>query len=291
MCCWTCCGRRAQVGVSKLCVGPLTPATSWSASHSTKTISRLMQQLTFGSLFAGIGGFDLGFERAGLACKWQVEINEYATRVLEKHWPEVNRHRNVKDFPPGPAASWQVDCIIGGPPCQRTSLAAAIHGKRTGETLWPEMFRVVGEISPSWIVVEQPPAGKKWEQTVKGDLAAIGYHSSRLQLSAERRGAPHRRRRMFIVAHTVRERCEEVARLAGSSASQPGPWPAPPRGTWRTSGAGNRRVDDGFSDWMDRLTCLGNAVVPQMAEWIGRQIMEATTPAPAGQRGKEGMGG
>ncbi len=74
--------------------------------------------LTFGSLFAGIGGFDLGFERAGMVCKWQVEIDDYCRQVLAKHWPEVRRHDDVRTFPPRPKGPWSVDLICGGFPCQ-----------------------------------------------------------------------------------------------------------------------------------------------------------------------------
>lgn len=228
--------------------------------------------LTFGSLFAGIGGFDLGFERAGLQCKWQVEIDEYCRRVLAKHWPHVRRHDDVRTFPPEPIDDWRVDVICGGPPCQRTSIAAAIQGKRTGETLWPEMWRVVSAVSPHWVVVEQPPTLRVWIEKVESDLASTGYHTSRLQLSAERCGAPHRRRRMFIVANAVRERCEAMARQSESSTTIEGSWPAPPRGTWRAPRTGSGRVDDGFSDWLDRLRGLGNAVVPQVAEYLARRI-------------------
>lgn len=73
--------------------------------------------MTFGSLFAGIGGFDLGFERAGLQCKWQVEINEFCRKVLAKHWPDVRRHDDVRTFPPA-GDEWRVDVICGGFPCQ-----------------------------------------------------------------------------------------------------------------------------------------------------------------------------
>jgi hypothetical protein len=78
---------------------------------------------------------------------------------------------------------------------------------------------------------------------------------------------------VFFVAHALRERCEAVARLAGSPETPAEPWPAPPRGTWRTPGAGDRGVDDGFSAWVDRLRVLGNAVVPQVGERIGRAMM------------------
>ena len=78
--------------------------------------------LTFGSLFAGIGGFDLGLERAGMACAWQVEREPYAARVLEKHWPNVRRHDDVCTFPPE-EGNWAVDLICGGFPCQDISVA------------------------------------------------------------------------------------------------------------------------------------------------------------------------
>lgn len=77
--------------------------------------------LTFGSLFAGIGGFDLGFERAGMVCKWQVEIDDYANRVLAKHWPDVHRERDIREC--GVHNLERVDVICGGFPCQDISYA------------------------------------------------------------------------------------------------------------------------------------------------------------------------
>lgn len=231
------------------------------------------RKLSFGSLFAGIGGFDLGFERAGLECKWQVEKDEFRRRVLNKHWPSVPRWDDVFTF--GCKAFARPDVICGGPPCQRTSVAAAIQGKRTGETLWPEMFRVAGYFSPRFIVVEQPSGNPPWESKVKGDLESIGYYASKLERSAESCGAPHQRRRVFIVAYSMQERREAVSWAPGPSEAAAVPWPAPPRGAWRQAGAGDRRMDDGFSDWVDRLEGLGDAVVPQVAEWIGRRIIEA----------------
>ena len=257
--------------------------------------------LTFGSLFAGIGGFDLGLERAGLHCEWQVEIDGYCRRVLAKHWPKVHRHDDVRTFPgvcniahlndrcrdcglrlrdrrpTEPCRRWRVDVICGGPPCQRTSVAAAIQGKRTGETLWPEMLRVVKAIGPRFVIIEQPGGNKAWETQVASDLAGAGYEATRLQRSARGSGAPHRRRRVLFVAHAVRQRCEALAWQPESSEAGTLAWPAPPRGAWRTSGSGDRGMDDGFSDWMDRLKGLGNAVVPDIAEGIGRRLMDAYT--------------
>ncbi len=115
--------------------------------------------LTFGSLFAGIGGFDLGFERAGLECKWQVEIDPYCQRVLAKHWPEVRRHDDIRTFPPDGSDEWRVDVICGGFPCQDISDAgkrAGIDGERSG--LWAEYARILGAIRPRFAVVENVAA-------------------------------------------------------------------------------------------------------------------------------------
>jgi DNA (cytosine-5)-methyltransferase 1 len=238
--------------------------------------------MTFGSLFAGIGGFDLGFERAGLRCLWQVEINAYCQEVLARRFPLARRWDDAGTFARS-GLMWHTsprpDVICGGPPCQRTSVAAAIQGVRTGATLWPEMRRVCQVVRPAWVVVEQPAGNRAWEKAVAGDLARIGYQYSRLELSARGGGAPHQRRRVFFIAHALRERCEAVAGVARSSAATAEPWPAPPRGTWRTPGPRDRGVDDGLSGWVDRLTALGNSVVPHKAELIGRALMEHPEPA------------
>jgi DNA (cytosine-5)-methyltransferase 1 len=178
--------------------------------------------------------------------------------------------------PPGQSRGGQT-LSAAAPPCQRTSVAAAIQGKRTGETLWPEMFRVVQNFRPSIVLVEQPSGNAEWERKVTADLAGAGYGVSRLQRSAESSRAPHRRRRMFIVAHPVQERWKALDGQPESSTAGAVAWPAPPRGTWREAGTGRSGVDDGFPDWLERLEALGDAVVPQVAEWIGRRIVEAAT--------------
>src|ERR1700678_4087108 len=104
--------------------------------------------MTFGSLFCGIGGFDLGLERAGMQCKWQVEIDPYARRVLEKHWPDVRRWDDVRTFPP---ENWrsQVDLICGGFPCQDISSAGLRRGITEPQSgLWAQFERIVGELRP-----------------------------------------------------------------------------------------------------------------------------------------------
>lgn len=157
---------------------------------------------TFGSLFAGIGGIDLGFERAGLECKWQVEIDDYATKVLEKHWPDVSRWRDVKTFPPDADNNWSVDVIAGGFPCQDISTAgkgAGINGERSG--LFFEIIRLAGQLRPRAIVLENVSALLvRGMGTVLAELAKVGYDAEWHCIPAAAVGAPHRRDRVFVIA-------------------------------------------------------------------------------------------
>src|SRR5215471_10832235 len=113
--------------------------------------------MTHGSLFAGIGGFDLGFERAGFKTIWQVEIDEYCRRVLERHFPGAERFADIRDC--GKHNLKPVDVISGGFPCQDISnagLRAGIDGERSG--LWNDMQRIVGELCPRFVLVENVAA-------------------------------------------------------------------------------------------------------------------------------------
>ena len=112
--------------------------------------------LTFGSLFAGIGGFDLGFERAGMVCKWQVERDEYASGVLARHWPSVTRWREVETFPPNDGGDWSVDLICAGVPCQPISQAGKRKGTADERWMWGECLRVVATFCPRFFVAENP---------------------------------------------------------------------------------------------------------------------------------------
>jgi len=156
--------------------------------------------LTFGSLFAGIGGFDLGLERAGMRCEWQVEIDPYARAVLAKHWPDVRRHEDVRTFPP-PQGEWGVDVICGGFPCQDISVAgkgAGLAGARSG--LWYEYARIIGELRPRYVIVENVAALlTRGADVVLGTLATLGYDAEWHVIPASAVGAPHRRERIWIV--------------------------------------------------------------------------------------------
>jgi DNA-cytosine methyltransferase len=158
-------------------------------------------RLTVGSLFSGIGGFDLGFQRAGFEIKWQVEIDPFCRRVLEKHWPGVKRYSDVRHLH-APEPAW-VDVVCGGFPCQDISDAgkrAGIDGERSG--LWAEFARLIRELEPRYIVVENVAAllGRGLSR-VLGDLAESGYDAEWDCLPASAVGAPHRRDRIWIVAY------------------------------------------------------------------------------------------
>ena len=162
-----------------------------------------------GSLFAGIGGFDLGFERAGMQTTWQVEQDPYCLAVLAKHFPDAQRFEDVCDV--GAHNLEPVDLICGGFPCQDLSGAgkgAGLDGERSG--LWSEFARIIRELRPRYVVVENVPdllagRGKRWPvapvSRVLGDLSESGYDAEWSVLSAAEFGAPHLRERVWIVAY------------------------------------------------------------------------------------------
>ncbi len=162
--------------------------------------------MTFGSLFAGIGGFDLGLERAGMECRWQVEIDDYASRVLEKHWPHVQRWGDVRTFPPGPAEEWRVDLVCAGVPCQPVSHAGKQKGVDDERWMWGEALRVVADIEPTFFVAENPIGilnhdGGRAFRGVLGALSSVGYVCEWDVIAASDLGAPHRRERVWLVAY------------------------------------------------------------------------------------------
>lgn len=238
--------------------------------------------MTFGSLFAGIGGLDLGLERAGMTCKWQVEIDDYARRVLAKNWPDVRRHDDIRTFPP--EGDWSVDLIAGGFPCQDISYAgkgAGLEGERSG--LFYEAARVVREVGPRYVLLENVSALlTRGLDAVLGTLASLGFDAEWHCIPAAAVGAPHIRDRVFIVAYPCGQ--GGTGLVKSLHPCPPGPWggrreasmfagnPFEPGDRWPQPLI--RRVDDGISARVDRLRGLGNAVVPQVAELIGRAIME-----------------
>ena len=158
--------------------------------------------MTIGSLFSGIGGLELGLEWAGLGpTVWQVEQDAFCRSVLARHWPEADR--TITDVRAATTESLRgVDIVCGGFPCQDVSGAgkgAGLAGARSG--LWYEFRRVVGELRPRAVVVENVASGaKRWLCEVRTDLHALGYRTRAVQVSAADIGAPHRRERIFVLA-------------------------------------------------------------------------------------------
>ena len=169
--------------------------------------------MNVGSLFSGIGGFDLGLQRAGMRVAWQVELDPYCRAVLARHFPEARRFEDVREV--GAENLAPVDLICGGFPCQDLSAAgkgAGLDGARSG--LWSEFARIVRELRPRYVVVENVPAlltgkGKRWDRApvgrVLGDLAEAGYDAEWACLSAREFGAPHLRKRVWLVAYPARD--------------------------------------------------------------------------------------
>lgn len=264
--------------------------------------------LTFGSLFAGCGGADHGFEKAGMVCKWQVELNEFCRNVLAKHWPNVRRHDDVRTFPPRiyefdyswrghrgtpftpdikrdvTCERWAVDVICGGFPCQDISFAgkgAGLSGERSG--LWSEYIRIVRLLRPRYVVVENSPALLvRGFDTVLSDLARSGFDADWEVLSACAFGASHVRRRLFIVAYANgldgQERLRSPLALQDLSLQADDGTPRA-RASWQArleDPSALYRDADGVPDRRERNHALGNAWCPIISEWIGRRIVEAS---------------
>ncbi len=156
--------------------------------------------MKFGSLFSGIGGMDLGLERAGMECAWQVEIDDYCQRVLNKHWPDVPKFGEVRDVGKGNLET--VDLIAGGFPCQPHSVAGKRKGAADDRNLWPEFSRIIAELQPRYVIAENVPGIiTTYIDTVLSDLEGEGYTCTTFNIPAIAFDAPHRRERIFIVAY------------------------------------------------------------------------------------------
>ena len=157
-----------------------------------------------GSLFSGVGGFELGLERAGMQIMWQVEIDLFCRAVLSERWPDVYRAADIRDFSRGdipPVADCPVDVVVGGFPCQPHSLAGKRKGEGDERNLWPEMLRVIRHVRPSWVIAENVPGIRTTlADRVIADLEGEGYTVWPLVVGADDVGAPHRRKRVFFVA-------------------------------------------------------------------------------------------
>ena len=228
--------------------------------------------LTIGSLFSGIGGLEKGLEDAGLGpVLWQCEIDPFCRQVLARHWPDAKRYEDVRTID---ETAPRVDLLCGGFPCQDISNAGAragIDGERSG--LWAEFARCIRVLRPHVVVIENVSGllGRGMGR-VLGDLAALGYDAEWSTVRAEYVGAPHRRERVFIVAHARcvrRKRWGEPGLVAGPASAREGEGPewqrhgnaVGHRGTALAHGHGHGREGERRSGLLDRerATCGGNA--------------------------------
>lgn len=162
--------------------------------------------MRFLSLFAGIGGFDLGLERAGFECAGQVEINPFCQKVLAKHWPNVKRMSDIREVKGNEFGT--IDLVCGGFPCQPFSVAGKQKGKEDDRYLWPEMLRIIKVTKPTWIVGENVVGivNLALEQVCL-DLEAEEYEVQSFIIPACAVDAPHRRDRVWIIAYSSSKRC------------------------------------------------------------------------------------
>lgn len=253
-----------------------------------------MRPLTYGELFAGIGGIGRGLEMANgggyFEPRWQVEADKFALKVLEKHWPNVPRFEDVRTFPPKDGNTYKVDLIAAGFPCQDISLAGkgeGLEGKRSG--LFFEVMRIAKITNPRFILLENVAAllGRGMGE-VLGALAALGYDAEWHSIPASHIGAPQKRERVFILAYTPSQRTQGL-RAAREQIAPPhvGPWLSmreSPRGRERFWQIEPRvgRVVNGIPPELHRakrIKTLGNAVVPQVAQYVAESLLDSLKAA------------
>ena len=218
-------------------------------------------------LFSGIGCFSLGLERAGMRTVAFCEVNGFCRRVLAKHWPAVPCYEDIHTLTGARLAAdgIAVDLVCGGFPCQPFSTAS--RGRRTAVDLWPEMLRVISEIRPRYVIAEN--VQQEAVAVAARNLRSLGYGAHPQRISASCAGADHQRDRWWVCAYPYEE-SELLCAINAKVAELP-----PLCGSlW---GARNYaravRVLDGPADRMDRIGSIGNAVLPQIPEALGRAIM------------------
>ena len=228
-------------------------------------------------LFSGIGGFSLGLEAAGMETIAFCEIDPFCRKVLKKHWPDIPIYEDVRKLD-GKQFRGTIDLICGGYPCQPFSRAGKRIGEKDDRHLWPEFIRIIRTIRPSWVIGENVDGHVSLGlDEVLCDLEREGYTCWSFVIPACAIGAHHQRNRVWIIANLNSEGLQErfmqreiqkIERLNDYGQNTPlgGKRFARPEVVRRFHGIPNR---------VDRIKALGNSVVPQLPEIIGRAIMES----------------
>ncbi len=244
-----------------------------------------------GSLFSGIGGFDLAAQWMGWENVFQVEKDNFCTKVLEKNFPLTKRYGKIEEFD-GRQYMGAVDIISGGFPCQPYATVGKRKGTQDSRHLWPEMLRVISTIQPAFVVGENVLGIVDWSggmvfESIQTDLENIGYEVTSIILPASGRGAPHRRYRTWFVAHSSSNGHKPGGFIKDRRAEEEGErFQNQRERIWDNIGRTGEQVwgstqslicgrDNGLPNRVDRVKSLGNAIVPQVAYQIFKAI-EAT---------------
>jgi DNA (cytosine-5)-methyltransferase 1 len=253
-------------------------------------------------LFSGIGGFSLGLERTGgFDTVAFCEIEPFPRAVLAKHWPEVPCYDDVRTLTAERLAAdgiTSIDVITGGFPCQDISIAGkrAGMGEGTRSGLWSEIVRLVDDLRPKYLIVENVanllngPSERPgaWFGRILGDLAERGYDAEWENIPAAALGANHRRERVWVVAHSdkimrslLEKGIKNQSALKSSPCMEEGSFLRPDSLSvsmgrlYANPSGGFLRRDDGLPQGMDRIGACGNSIYPPIAEMIGRAILDA----------------
>lgn len=247
-------------------------------------------ELTHLSLFSGIGGMDIAAEWAGFKTVGQCEYAEYPARVLKKHWPDVERWRDIHElsadefFKRTGIEKGRLTCISGGFPCQPHSLAGMRKASGDERDLWPEFRRIIGEIKPRWVVAENvrglfSSESGRFFRGILRDFSDMGYDVGWCCYRAADVGAIHARERIGIIAHANSQRLEGMREGASyRRQEQPYEHTGGKIEDWqRLSNIYEPKLlrnHNGIADYVDRIRALGNMVVPQQFYPIFRAIAD-----------------
>lgn len=249
--------------------------------------------MTHGSLFSGIGGFELAAEWSGFTNVFSCEIEPFNQRVLKHYWPNSELHTDVKEFPASDYTG-RIDILTGGFPCQPYSTAGKRLGKEDDRHLWPFMLEIIREIAPTYVVGENVRGLVNWSdglvfEEVQADMESEGYEVVPFVLPAAGVGAPHQRDRVWFVANTNNSRLQGRKNDRVIDASEPGrneqlarricsvweKFPTQPPVCGGNDGLPRELDGITFSKWRNQsIKAYGNAIVPQVAYQIFQTIKQ-----------------
>lgn len=168
----------------------------------------MSKKLTHLDLFSGIGGFALAAKWADIETVLFCEKDDFCRKVLSKHWPEIEIKHDIKDFN-GLIYRDQIDIITAGFPCQPFSVAGKQKGKDDDRYLWPDTMRIIQRVQPTWCILENVPGIIPHLDPILEDLEGEGYDWRAFLVPASAVGAPHKRERLWIAAHTNSKQCDQ----------------------------------------------------------------------------------